>query len=101
MRQGEIILGRLCQVCGEPLTGDVVAVFDLRPHMKDLIDRPRQGFSHAEPCFRLASVHCPFLAARDKYRVIRMPLADAPHAVRGILTIPPEDQLRYEVNLPD
>ena len=32
-RVGEVIGGALCQVCGEPLIGDVVAVFDLRPQM--------------------------------------------------------------------
>ena len=96
-RVGEVIGGALCQVCGEPLTGDVVAVFDLRPHMAALLDRPRQGFSHDRPCYRLAAAHCPFLADPTSYRVIRMPVAEMPELVSGILTIPVEVQLRYEV----
>lgn len=98
VRWGEIVRDRLCQVCGEALVGDVVAVFDLRPHMTAVLDRPRQGFSHDRPCFRLALAHCPFLANSSHYRVVRMPLEEVPDPVDGVLSVPLEVQEQYEVS---
>ena len=96
-RLGEILRDHLCQVCGELLAGDVVAVFDLRPHMADLIDRPRQGFCHDRPCYRLAAAHCPFLANPSDYRMVRMPSAEVPDLVGGVVSVPLEVQERYKV----
>jgi hypothetical protein len=88
-RAGEVILHRLCQVCGESIGPVAYAVVRCAP--AGFEERIFDGMLHDE-CARLAFNHCPVLHRWQDMRLFQVAVAELPTDGDGIPIIPRELQ---------